>query len=32
MYEEMNVTQLIVEKKKSEAIVASIPDPVIMAD
>jgi len=32
MYEEMNVSQLIVEKKKSEAIVASIPDPVIMAD
>ena len=29
-YEEMNVSQLIVEKKKSEAIVASIPDPVIM--
>lgn len=32
MYEEMNVSQLIVEKKKSEAIVASIPDPVIMTD
>jgi signal transduction histidine kinase len=32
MYEEMNISQLIVEKKKSEAIVASIPDPVIMAD
>ena len=31
-YEEMNVSQLIGEKKKSEAIVASIPDPVIMAD
>jgi two-component system, NtrC family, sensor histidine kinase KinB len=31
-YEAMNVSQLIVEKKKSEAIVASIPDPVIMAD
>jgi signal transduction histidine kinase len=31
-YEEMNVSQLIVEKKKSEAIVASIPDPVIMTD
>ena len=31
-YEEMNVNQLIAEKKKSEAIVASIPDPVIMAD
>jgi NtrC-family two-component system sensor histidine kinase KinB len=32
MYEEMNVSQLIVEKKKSEAIVTSIPDPVIMTD
>ncbi len=32
MYEEMNVSQLIAEKKKSEAIVASIPDPVIMTD
>lgn len=32
MYEEMNVYQLIAEKKKSEAIVTSIPDPVIMAD
>jgi NtrC-family two-component system sensor histidine kinase KinB len=31
-YEEMNVNQLIAEKKKSEAIVASIPDPVIMMD
>lgn len=31
-YEEMNVYQLISEKKKSEAIVASIPDPVIMTD
>ncbi|MCX6132565.1 MAG: ATP-binding protein [Ignavibacteriales bacterium] len=31
-YEEMNVSQLIGEKKKSEAIVASIPDPVIMVD
>jgi NtrC-family two-component system sensor histidine kinase KinB len=31
-YEELNVAQLIVEKKKSEAIVASIPDPVIMVD
>ncbi len=31
-YEELNVSQLIVEKKKSEAIVASIPDPVIMVD
>ncbi|HTY37897.1 MAG TPA: ATP-binding protein [Bacteroidota bacterium] len=31
-YEEMNVSQLIGEKKKSEAIVASIPDPVIMSD
>ena len=31
-YEELNISQLIVEKKKSEAIVASIPDPVIMVD
>jgi two-component system, NtrC family, sensor histidine kinase KinB len=31
-YEEMNVNQLIAEKKKSEAIIASIPDPVIMTD
>jgi len=31
-YEELNVSQLIVEKKKSEAIIASIPDPVIMVD
>jgi NtrC-family two-component system sensor histidine kinase KinB len=31
-YEEMNVYQLISEKKKSEAIIASIPDPVIMTD
>jgi PAS domain S-box-containing protein len=31
-YEQMNVYQLIAEKKKSEAIVASIPDPVIMTD
>jgi NtrC-family two-component system sensor histidine kinase KinB len=31
-YEELNISQLILEKKKSEAIVASIPDPVIMVD
>jgi signal transduction histidine kinase len=31
-YEAMNVHQLIAEKKKSEAIVASIPDPVIVTD
>jgi NtrC-family two-component system sensor histidine kinase KinB len=31
-YEQMNIYQLISEKKKSEAIVASIPDPVIMTD
>ncbi|MBM4161378.1 MAG: cell wall metabolism sensor histidine kinase WalK [Ignavibacteria bacterium] len=31
-YEAMNVHQLISEKKKSEAIVASIPDPLIVAD
>lgn len=32
VFEEMNVNQLVSEKKKSEAIVASIPDPVIMTD
>ncbi len=31
-YEEMNIHQLITEKKKSEAIVASIPEPVIVTD
>ncbi len=31
-YEEMNIQQLISEKKKAEAIVASIPDPVIVTD
>ncbi len=31
-YEAMNVHQLVAEKKKSEAIVASIPDPVIVTD
>lgn len=31
-YEEMNIQQLIAEKKKSEAIVASIPDPVLVTD
>lgn len=31
-YEQMNIYQLISEKKKSEAIVASIPDPVMMTD
>jgi len=31
-YEAMNIHQLIAEKKKSEAIVASIPDPVIVTD
>ena len=32
VYEEMNIHQLISEKNKSEAIVASIPDPVIVTD
>jgi len=32
MYEQMNVHQLISEKKKSEAIIASIADPVILTD
>lgn len=31
-YEDLNVHQLITEKKKSEAIVASIPEPVIVTD
>lgn len=31
-YEELNIHQLIAEKKKSEAIVASMPDPVLMTD
>jgi signal transduction histidine kinase len=31
-YEEMNVHRLISEKKKSEAIVTSIPEPVIVTD
>jgi NtrC-family two-component system sensor histidine kinase KinB len=31
-YEAMNVHQLVAEKKKSEAIVESIPDPVIVTD
>jgi PAS domain S-box-containing protein len=31
-YEEMNVHQLISEKKKSEAVIASIADPVILTD
>lgn len=31
-YEELNIHQLITEKKKSEAIVASIPEPVIVTD
>ena len=31
-YEEMNIHQLIAEKKKSETIVASIADPMIVAD
>jgi PAS domain S-box-containing protein len=31
-YEEMNIHQLISEKKKSEAIIASIADPVILTD
>lgn len=32
MYEQMNVLQLIAEKKKSEAVIASIADPVILTD
>jgi len=32
MYEQMNVLQLIAEKKKSEVIIASIADPVILTD
>lgn len=31
-YEELNIHQLIAEKKKSEAVVASMPDPVLMTD
>lgn len=31
-YEELNIHQLITEKKKSEAIVASIPEPIIVTD
>ncbi len=31
-YEELNIHELITEKKKSEAIVASIPEPVIVTD
>jgi len=31
-YEQMNVHQLISEKKKSEAVIASIADPVILTD
>jgi signal transduction histidine kinase len=32
MYEQINVHQLIAEKKKSEAVIASIADPVILTD
>lgn len=31
-YEELNIHEVITEKKKSEAIVASIPEPVIVTD
>ncbi|HAL55906.1 MAG TPA: hypothetical protein DCP63_05385 [Bacteroidetes bacterium] len=31
-YEEMNVYRLVAEKKRSEAIVSSIPDPVLVTD
>jgi PAS domain S-box-containing protein len=31
-YEQMNVAELIAEKKKSEAVIASIADPVILTD
>ncbi|MDZ7291980.1 MAG: ATP-binding protein [candidate division KSB1 bacterium] len=32
MYEQMNIHELIAEKKKSEAVIASIADPVILTD
>jgi len=32
MYEQMNIQQLIAEKKKSETIVESIADPIIVTD
>lgn len=32
MYEQMNVAELIAEKKKSEAVIASMADPVILTD
>jgi signal transduction histidine kinase len=32
MYEQMNIAELIAEKKKSEAVIASMADPVILTD
>lgn len=32
MYEQMNVAELIAEKKKSEAVIASMADPVLLTD